>query len=304
MYLTQHVHSLHRANKNLIKLLSESPPSSPTTATTTATPTTATTTTTTTTVDRRRYILATNVSIATENTRAIYLAGEMLHQHLVTIINSRTQPGVLHRCSLIPTLSIYFPRLRTSLCTWFIEMLSPHPNGFFQQQRNMVGLVLRECKIYVPYLGARVCEFLWPLQRFCSLNEHATSTATVIETDQHFFNVRKYFSNMNVQNKREKLINLLKHFVLSNEFIDFTMETVLGELLTIWESNQTDMEVLKHGCILATNIINRDDHDQESNSLPLSSLSRSNIKKLQNTVSPMASNDLRGVIGFNIRYVL
>ena len=266
------------------------------------------------------------------NTYAMLLAGEMLHQHLLTLINNRTQLGVLHRCRLVPAFHKRFPRLRQCLMTYFIELLCPTPDGFLNKQRLEIGLVVKR-HVHIPYIHSQVSEYLLPLQRFDPLLCHHQPTCSSNDTRTHFFNVRKYFEKMPRCSRIEKLVHLLKHFNAAGEFIDFTLETVLGELMTTYADtsclqqvrnadhlqavqavnndftldpriNNVAMSSIKNACLLATSIINPEDaFGREPLTLSsTTSLARSNILKLKALIIPF--KETRGVVGFEIRNFL
>jgi hypothetical protein len=272
----------------------------------------------------------------TSNTYALCFSAEMIKSFLVTIINARIHEPVLHRCRLIPTLTNHIPRLREGLLTWFIELLSPSKTGFFHQQRQMVGLVVRR-KVSIPFLGALVCEFLWPLQRFAALNGAPTTATSKRPPPKSlvFFTPQEYMNLIPLKTRQKRLTGLLTHMVLSNEFVGFTLETVLGEYLHLFTSTQPSREprttdasdakairpnilLLKYACTLVLQVINNDGtcyynsaylNDGVVLSLEMGELKRSlsalslkNIIWLKNVCVPL--KDIKGVEGYNIRAFL
>jgi hypothetical protein len=217
--------------------------------------------------------------------------------------------------------------------TWFLEMLSPKLNLYFYSQRNQVSLVLKHCQITIPFLGARVSEFLWPMHRFDALlpvaagllprggggeeeeggggrrrggqgggrgggdeNHHGG-------TSKIFFNVRHYFGTMKMKERKKNLISLLLHYVTVGEFVNFAGETVLGELLATYECDHSDTTAISHAYMLATKILERT--LQKSN---ISNLSRQNLKKLKNITTERISSSeehvTKGLDGYYLRNFL
>jgi hypothetical protein len=231
-------------------------------------------------------------SLKARNTYALAMSGEMLHQHLVTCINARIQEGVVHRIRLLPQLASVVPRLRAGLTTWFLELLSPKRHGYFNKQRDQVSLVLKHCKVSTPFIGAQVSEFLWPLQRFTAL---LPETIEQEASSRTFFNVRKYFGHMSAQDREKKLIFLLLHFVLAGEYVDFTCETVMGELLSSFASDESTATPLMHACMLATKVLEL--------KLDVSNLGELNIQTLK-YLSTTRLDEARGLYGYQLRTFL
>lgn len=257
-------------------------------------------------------------------TYALCFSAEMMKSFLLTIINARIHEPVLHRCRLIPILSNHIPKLRKSLITWYIELLSPAEKGFFEDQRAMVGLVLRGKGCKIPYLGPLVCEYLWPMQRFDILNDKNNNISSMKQnscrsndaasTKSYFYSPQKFVSNIGLVNRRKDLTGLLTHMILANEFINFSYETVIGEYLYYYQKypKKENIILIKYACTLVLQVINADDsnHENEDTSIKktmtkikqLSSLSLSNIQTLRDICIPL--KNIKGPDGYQIRTFL
>ena len=202
--------------------------------------------------------------------------------------------------------------------TWFLEMLSPKLNLFFYSQLNYVSLILKHCQITIPFLGARVSEFLWPMHRFDALlpvaadllprgaaggggggDENSNGGGKI------FFNVREYFGNMKMVERRKNLISLLLHFVTVGEFVNFAGETVLGELLATYECDHSDTTSITQAYMLATKIL-----ECTVQKSTISNLTKQNFKQLKNiTTLRISTNEknvmkVKGLDGYYLRNFL